>query len=797
MKLLKKILLITTVVIAVLGVTVLVFVRYISTSALPEYQGELKVKGLRAETRIIRDAQAMPHIVAKNEHDLYFATGYAMAQDRLWQMDLLRRVTMGRLSEIFGKDMVKTDYLLRALRMSKKSHQVLEQTPDSILLCINAFADGVNAFLAENGRNLPPEFVILQYRPEPWEPYHTVNLIGYMAWDLSGSWQNEIVLHQLRKQLPDNKWNELLPEFAFQQSVVHQQRSVPTAFSILEGNDALQELGIEIVSGSNNWAVGPQKSNSGKAMMANDMHLGFGAPGIWYPLHQLIEGRLNVTGVALPGAPCIINGHNDSIGWGMTNLYVDEMDFFIELPDSTKKNHYYFEGKSLPMDVVDVKIAVKGGDTVSRLLRFTHHGPIVSEVKEINEELISMRWTGNDYSNELRSVYLLNQAKNWNDFREALTTMLSVSQNVVFADVNGNIGLQTAGAVPVRKNGNGMLPVAGESGDYEWLGYLPFDSLPYTYNPPQAYVSSANNRTTDTNYKHFIGHWFDNSSRIDRIRELLEQENRIDPQYFMKMQGDQVSSFAAKNLSALTSTLSDSKELNPTQQQALQLLLEWDGNMAASLPQPAIFDQFYLQFMRLMLADDMGEEAYQRIPGGLMRHIFDRMWRGKKSAWSDLASTTEHQESFDEIVVMAFKASVNQLVEILGDDVSSWEWGKLHQLVLQHPLGKVDLLNRIFTFNRGPFVVGGSFHTVNPTAYNFHKPFAVVHGASQRHIFTMGNPQESYLAIPTGVSGIPASKYYCNQAADYIHLQYNRDHFNLGQLETAKMYELKLIPDSN
>lgn len=795
MKTFKRVGIIFLIIVAALAAAIWFTIYYVSVRALPDYDASLKLQGLTAEVTILRDGNAMPHIYASNEHDLYFATGFVMAQDRLWQMDLLRRVTMGRLSEIFGADMVKTDHLLRALRMSEKSQMVLERTEDSIRRCLDAFADGVNAFVARQGSSLPPEFTILSYEPEPWEAYHTVNLIGYMAWDLSGSWQNEVMLHQLQSKLPDSLWRQLFPDMNAQTSTVHTARNGGAQpFALLEGNEALQTLGLEIFHGSNNWAVSSRKSIDGNALMANDMHLAFGAPGIWYQMHQVIEGQLNVTGVALPGAPCVISGHNDSIGWGMTNLYVDEMDFFIEKVDDSHPDQYFYQGAWLPMKVVNEKIAVKGGDTIERVNRFTHHGPVVSGFKGIENEVLTMRWTGNDYSNELRTVYLLNHADNWTDFRDALTTFQAVSQNVVYADAKGNIGLQTAGGVPVRREGNGIQPVPGDTDRFEWVGQLPFDSLPFTFNPEEGYVSSANNKTTDSAYPYYIGYWFDNSSRIDRIRQMIESKAALGSGDFMMMHGDQISLFVQKYTPGLLQVLDQEKTLSYNEQKAAKLLQEWDGHLSSSGSQAAIFESFFLHFMHAAMADELGADSYANFTGGLMRHIFDYFWMHPGSNWLDDTQTKE-KETFNQIVLKAFRQAVAELETKMGTDPALWEWGKLHQLTLRHPLGKVSALDKLFDFNRGPYAVGGSFHTVNPMAYNFHKPYEVVHGASQRHIFNLGNPEDSYMVVPTGISGIPASDYYCSQTTDFLNVTYSKDLFTRQAVESGEKYRTVLLPE--
>lgn len=774
-----------------------IFMNHIARKALPDYSKPVKLSGLSDEVHVYRDAHAMPHVYAKNEHDLYMTVGYLMAQDRLWQMDLLRRVTQGRLTEVFGADMVETDQLLRALRIPEKSALVLSSSDEALIQTLQAFSSGVNQFIEKHPKKLPPEFTIIGYEPEPWEPIHTVNLIGYMAWDLAGSWNNEITLHKLSQVLDEEKFRQLIPDLEFHQTFVHPGLKGfrdQEMFSLLEQSRLLETLGLEVFSASNSWAVSGQKSKTGHALFANDMHLGFRAPGIWYPMHQVVDGKLNVTGVVLPGTPLVIVGHNEHIAWGMTNVYVDEMDFYLETLNPQNPDQYLLDGEWRDLLVKEEKIITSKGDTMMRTNRFTHRGPLISGFKEIEDQAISMRWTGNEFSNELRSIYLLNRATNWDEFRDALSTLLSVSQNVIFADVNGNIGMQTCAGVPIRKEGNPIFILPGESNRYDWDGLLPFEKLPFTYNPPEGTVSSANNRTTDSDYPYYIGHWFDMSFRIDRIREMLNEKEKLNPDDFKLMHGDFKSKLVERYLSDLVASLSNAEDMSANEQQALELLRIWDMKMLADQAAPAIFERFYATFIKNILADEMGESLYKEFSSGLIRNMFDHVWRNRTSSWVDNINTAD-TESFDEIVFISFRETVQWLEKNLGNDPGQWEWGKIHQLSINHPMGSVKILDRVFNLNKGPFPVGGSFHTVNPTAYSFHNPYAVVHGASQRHVYDMGNLANSFVAIPTGTSGIPASKYYLDQTEMFINNEFRKDLWLKDDVINAARYHTIFSPE--
>lgn len=769
-------------------------VYYLELRALPRYNKDITISGLKADVRVYRDERAVPHVYAQNEHDLYMVTGYLMAQDRMWQMDLLRRVTLGRLSEIFGADMVNTDLLLRALRMSEKSGLVLEKADESLLQSLNAFAAGVNSYIEQAGKRLPVEFTLLGYTPEKWEPMHTLNLIGYMAWDLAGSWGNEIALHKLRGKVSDEMLMELYPDMEMQTTYVHTVNNANSlSYNMLDAVAKLRELGLEGFSASNNWAVTASKSANGKALMANDMHLGFGLPGIWYQIHQVVEGSFQVSGVALPGAPMVINGHNDHIAWGMTNLYVDEMDFYSETLNPDDSTMYLFNGEWLPLEFREEIINIKGAEPVKRNNVFTHRGPLISGFKKVDDEQISMRWTGNEFSNELRSIYLLNKARNWDEFRNALSTMGAVSQNVIFADTEGNIGLQTAGMVPVRKQGNGIFVYPGDTDAFDWTGFLPFEDLPFTYNPPEDYVSSANNRTTGPDFPHHIGYWFDNSARIDRIREMIEGKPQLDIDDFKKMHADFNSAFAAKYAPDLVKIIGESSDLKPIENQAFENLKNWNYYLGKDCTATPVFELFYLNFMRNALEDELGETSFRELGGGLLRHVFAHLWVNRDSNWIDDIRTTE-KESFESLVMKSFADAVHYLAVNHGNNPDQWKWGAMHQLSLKHPMGRVKLLDKLFGLNMGPYPVGGSFHTVNPMGYGFHAGFSVAHGASQRHIYMPSDWDNTYTVIPTGTSGIPGTRYYGFQAQAFLNNEYFHESWSRSDIEDKAKYQCTFKP---
>lgn len=799
MKILRKITIVIAFLIVIIAISGYFFLHHLSHKAVPDYNQDINLKNLSEEVIVYRDSLAIPHIIAQNDEDLYRAVGYVMAQDRLWQMDLLRRVTTGRLSEIFGENLIETDLLLRSLRILEKSRLILSKTGPEIVKALEAFSDGVNQYIEQNEKSLPLEFSVLGYKPEKWEPAYSLNIIGYMAWDLAGStYSSEVIIYKLLEKFGQEKTQDLLPRFAGRADMVYpdfklDSQKLSFTEKLAAHQEILKGLGAQIFCGSNNWAVSGAKSVTGMPLFANDMHLGLNAPGIWYQMHHIVEGKMNVTGVVVPGQPLIVSGHNDSIAWGMTNLAVDDIDLYIEKINPNDSDRYMFNGEWKNFDIRKEIIKIKGGGEVEKELRFTHRGPVISGFKNLSD-VITMRWIGNDYSDEMKGVYLLNRANNWEDFKNAISTFKSVSQNFVYADVNGNIGLYTGGGVPIRK-GNGYTIMSGETDEYDWKGVVPFEQLPHSYNPESGFVSSANNKTVDDDYPYYIGIYFAQEYRIKRIRELLNQKEKLSIEDFTEIQNDQ-NSVLVKKLHKDIVEILNKAELNDMEEKALEIFTNWDGEMSAEAAGPAVFESFYLILPKNILMDEMGEDLYYEYYGNssLLKNFIENLWSNKEMEWCDDITTKDVEEGFDEMVIKSFKDAIAKLAEKMGDTPERWSWGSIHKFTLEHPLGSVKILEKIFNLNRGPYELGGSFHTIRPFSYPFRDPFKVDHGASQRHIYSTANWDLSLSVIPTGTSGVPASDHYCDQTALYINGQYHNDMFSKDLVIRNAKYTMRFIP---
>jgi len=773
-------------------------VRSISNGARPVYEGEMVLPVLKAEASVIRDERGMPHIYAQNEHDLYLLVGFTMAQERMWQMDLIRRATTGELSEIFGEEYVETDLFLRALRMNDKSKMVLADTDSEILEAVNCFTRGVNYYIEQAGKQLPPEFRILGYTPREWTPENSANIIGYMGWDLAGgNLSGDVFIYKLMKHLGEEAAGRMIPYYDYTGDPVYpgfelDNKSLASVGKIIQSGEKLEKLGITPFYGSNNWAVSGERSETGKPLLSNDMHLGLSSPGIWMQMHQVIPGKLNVTGVIVPGQPFIIAGHNEDIAWGMTNLMVDDVDLYLETTNDDRTK-YFFDGEW--KDIVRSRelIRVKNGDDIEKEIKYTHHGPIISKFQDIEGDDISMCWSGFDMSNELAAVYLLNRAANWNDFDEALSYFNSISQNFIYADVNGNIGLKSGGGVPIRE-GHGAFIQPGDSSRYDWKGYVPHEELPYMYNPGNGSVSSANNKTVfPAAYPYYIGTYFSMPYRINRIREMLGEKEVFGRDDFMRMVTDRHSDYAKQLCPLLLNVLQATGEMSDLEREVYDHLSVWDYDMSPSLFIPTFFEYYRKEFADLLLEDDMGE-IYKEFIGSVRDYYILKILTGQEVDYIDDINTEEKEELAD-ILLAAYRRTIEKLKEQYTPDTSQWKWGDIHSFTAMHPMGGIGILNSLFGLNEGPYRVGGSNHTVSPYSYN--SDFEITHGASQRHIYNTADWDESYTVIPTGASGIPSSEFYCSQTETYCGDGFYKDHFSEEAVTEAAKYTLRFMPGNN
>jgi penicillin G amidase len=478
----------------------------------------------------------------------------------------------------------------------------------------------------------------------------------------------------------------------------------------------------------------------------------------------------------------------------MTNVMVDDIDFYVEKlsKDSTQ---YLLDGEWKDLLIKTEIIKTKEGEEFEKTLRFTHRGPIINDFRIGAEIPVSIRWLGNEMSNEIRTVFLLNRAKNWSDFRDAVKTFTSVSQNIVYADVAGNIGLQCSAGVPIRA-GSGIQFYPGDSSKYDWTGLVPFEELPFEFNPERGYVSSANNKTAPDDYPYYISHWFATSDRIDRIREMLEEKQLLGTEDFEAMHRDVKSKKAEQMTPVFVSAIKSETSLNDSEKEAFKKLEEWNYELTRESVAASVFEILYRKVCENLIKDDLTPELFTALKGQrvLLENLIINILPEKSSGWIDDKKTPE-TETFEDIVIRSFKETVADLTAEQGNNPEDWKWGKIHTFTIGHPLGVVNILDKVFNLNKGPLEAPGSYHTVMPYSYSYNNLYEVNDGASHRHIFDVSNWDASKTIIPTGTSGIPASPFYLDQTEMYMNNQYHADPFSKAEVEKLAKFRMKLLPE--
>jgi penicillin amidase len=662
---------------------------------------------------------------------------------------------------------------------------------------VEAFCNGVNEYIEKSENKLPLEFTLLGYKPEPFAPVTCANLIGYMAWDQGLGW-NEMILEQIRVKVGDSLYRELIPGNALNKTRGYPFYSkdsllLPFQASLLKADNILEDMGLHVFSGSNNWAVSGKRSSTGKPLLCNDMHMSLSVPGTWYQMHQIIPGKLDVSGVVLPGQPYVICGHNQRIAWGITNVMADNVDFYEEKISESDSLQYLYKNKWEKMEIRKEVIYIKGGTKVEFVNRYTHRGPVISKFKGIPGRAVTIHWVGDEMSNVPRSLYLLNRAGNWKEFTDAISTYKPIISNIAYADIEGNIGLYCAGGIPIRNRDFDGIILPGWTDKYDWKGFIPFENLPHSFNPANGYVSSANSKPVGDDYPYHIGTWFCQTSRIDRIREMIEQKPVLSPEDMKVIQNDQHSVMARNMNKKIVELLSALSDLDKAEKTGYEILKKWEGgDMNKNLVAPTVFESFYVKLGDNLLRDEMDSALYSSyFKEWAIEFALANIWNNSASAWWDDITTTK-KETMTDIVRKTLGNSVNGLIADYGADTTNWKWGNIHTLSLQHPLGKVNILNKVFKLNRGPMKVGGSSYTISPYNYTLKEAFRSVFGSSQRHIYNLADWDASYTVIPTGNSGVPASKFYCDQTQLYINGQYHQEYFSGDSVKGHEKYQLIL-----
>jgi len=766
----------------------------ILNSSLPEYIGDTSSDKISGDIQIFRDSMAIPYVIAKNDLDAAFALGYLHAQERLFSMDFSRRAGEGSLSEILGPKALPFDKMFLTIGLKRDAYEIVKRMNPVSLDLLKAYSEGVNLYIKEAKGHYPVEFDVLGYDPVEWKPEDSIIMIRLMAWQLNISWWVDFSFSDIVLKLGEERAEQILPKYDENAPYIvptelKKIASLPRGF--MQTDRAFREFagytGNHI--GSNCWIVNGSKSQSDKTIIANDPHLAYSAPGRWYAA-VIKSGNETVAGVTLPGVPGIVIGKNDYISWGLTNIMADDADFYIEKIDSTGSK-YSVNGKWLDIKKVKYKIKVKNTFDEEFVVKYTHRGPIISDVhpykllypdKGIKTPPISMRWTGNDYSDELFSFYKINKAKNWSDFKTAAQSFNVPGQNFMYSDQSGNIGYVFGAKIPLRTSNSPTFIYDGSTDANDWKGFVPVNELPVIYNPPQNFLASANNKTVKE-FKYHISNLWEPSSRIERINQLLTSKDKHSVDDYKKYQMDFVSPYAEKMTDYILNAFKDKIIKDQNLKLALELFRKWSFELNEGSQTPAIYAVFFKYLLKNIYLDEMGHDLFNEfifmanVPYRSVQNVLS----DENNPWIDNVNTSA-KETRDDIIRKSFTDALSDLERNLGYELKNWQWGTLHKVTFKHTFSGVSSLLNDFV-DIGPFGIGGDGTTIFNTEYAFnegikeyprfnHSDYENDVGPSMRYIYDYAEPDRFYLVLTTGESGNVMSDHYKDMSQMWLRGEY-------------------------
>lgn len=798
--------------VVVLALVLTVAVTSVVRRSLPQRDGTLALSGLSAPVTVRRDDQGVPQLYADNADDLFTAQGFVHAQDRFFEMDLRRHVASGRLSELVGADpaVLDADKAVRTLGWRRVAESELPRLAPSTRRYLQDYATGVNAYLeGRSPSEIAVEYTVLgigkpPLRIEPWTPVDSLAWLKAMAWDLKGNYQDEVTRARLSATVPIARINQLYPPYPFDTRAPILPAAPPAASSsglppaglaaarspagstalalaqqALEAVPALLGRGADI--GSNSWVVAGARTTTGKPLLANDPHLSPSVPGVWYQMGLRCTSvseacPFDVAGFSFSGFPGIMIGHNARIAWGFTNLPADVTDLYLEriVGDTFER-----DGRYVPVRARREIIQVRGGEDVAITVRSTGHGPIVSDVLGAARAAgrralvdgapdsasydVALAWTALTPGRTADAVFALNTARDWTQFRAAAATFDVPAQSLLYADVDGTIGYQAPGVVPVRKGFDGRYPVPGWRSEYDWQGWVPFAAMPTRVNPPDGIIVAANQAVTARSQPFLTTDW-DYGYRAQRIRYLLQRKGnaKIGAADFEAIQMDTSNGMAPTLVPLLLKArLAD----DPFTAEARDLLRGWDYTQPPDSAAAAYYNAVWRSLLRLTFDDELGAELAAD-GGGRWFEVVTQLLRRPGDPWWDNRATAGLVESRDEIVRQALVAARIDLTRSLGKDPARWQWGRLHRLTLEHPvLGADSAPGPVRALvNRGPWQLGGGSAIVNATGWTASQGFVVDRVPSMRMVVDLGDLDRSRWVNLTGVSGHPADAYYADQS---------------------------------
>jgi penicillin amidase len=758
--------------------------------SLPPRHERLSVPGLKSRVEILIDTWGVPHVYTSSEEDALFAQGYLHARDRLWQMELNRRLARGELAEVLGEAALDTDRFLRRLGLRHLAEKDLEGLDGQDLERLNAYARGANAWIERHPT--PIELSLLRLQPRPWSPVDSLAYGRFMAFTQTWNWESEMARARLIAAVGAERAAAM--EAGTVAAGVPDRDRQPRPQPIDEAARRFSAL-VPSGGGSNNWVVAPARSASGHALLANDPHLSPQVPGVWYVVH-LSCPDLDVEGASLPGVPGVVIGHNERIAWGITSGIADTADLFVERRHPDGDDRFEFRGAFETAEIRVEEIGVKGrSQPYLESVVSTRHGPLLNGVLGIpeSEAPLALSCSLLQLPAAATALWRLNEAQDWPSFLEALEGWHHPCLNFVYADTDGNIGYKFAGRLPVRSGGDGYAPLPGWDGEHEWTGWVPFAEQPQVLNPKEGLFATANTRP-DAPHSHLITRDWIDDARWRRIMELLRQRDKHSLEDMAAIQGDQVSIPARETVARLDEIVVEGELAT----RALQMLLDWDGRMAASSPQAAIYWAFRHELLAEMYPD-LDEATFSILEG---RGLDPNLQQGNAFMYKGSSILAGHIEKLSSgpvglrMLAGAFESAVDRLSREQGPEPESWEWGRLHRVPWNHPVGVAQpLLDRVLGLSLGSFPAGGDADTPNQTGIHPWRGYEASGAiASYRQLYDLGDWDRACFVIPPGQSGHPRSPHYGDMLEPWRRVAYRPLLFTRPAVEEATAETIRLTP---
>jgi penicillin amidase len=767
MKTVKKVLLVVVSLIAILIVGLVLYGFYLK----PKYEGKVKLQSIHDETTVYFDDFGVPHIYANNSIDAMTALGYVHAQDRLWQMELMRRIAPGRLSEIFGKVALKNDTFFAGLGIEEASEKAiadLDKNSESYKLTV-AYLDGINQYLEEGVT--PIEFQLVGVKKEKFTIKDVYNIFGYMSFSFAMAQKTDPLLTDIRNKYGMQYLKDFGLDGELNTTINKNAKEKPQEFLAMSKSVAalLDNSPIPPFVGSNSWVIAPKKTKNGKVIFANDPHIGFSQPGTWYEAH-IVTPEFELYGCYLAGTPFPLLGHNRDYAYGLTMFQNDDIDFYQE--ENSPDNDNKYKTPTGFSDYITRKEIIKVKDSTDVVLnvKISRHGPVMNGLIAglDDKKPVAMSWI---YTQQpiyiLDAVYALSHAKSKADFKKGVELISAPGLNVMYGDAKGNVAWWASGKLYKHKEGvDTHFILDGSSGEDDITEYLDFSKNPSAVNPEWNYVYSANNQPEAVDGFLYPGYYLP-ENRAKRITQLLEPKSNWDKESVGKMITDNTSSVAPDMVKNLISGL-DSNSLSKNEKEAVVILKSWKGTNNTEDVAPTIYNKLVYMYLKNTYKDELGEEGFtQFLATHIMKQLIAKQIVNEKSLWWDNIETKNRKESRTEILSKSFKETIAALEAQLGKSVPAWTWNKVHVVEYEHPLGKVAMLRKIF--NVGPFEVSGSNEVINNQMFDYtnDSKYIVKGGPSSRRVIDFSDIENSWGILPTGQSGNPLSAHYSDQAEIY------------------------------